>query len=53
MKPQEAIHILMLCPSYWRIPLPARKKLVREYCQAVDPATAPNKVFRKKRGRVR
>lgn len=31
MKAQEAIHILMLSPCYWRLRLPDRKELVREF----------------------
>jgi hypothetical protein len=31
MKTQEAIRILMLSPCYWRLKLPDRKELVREF----------------------
>jgi hypothetical protein len=33
MSPREAIRILMLSPIYFRLRLPQRWKLVREYCQ--------------------
>lgn len=31
MKTQEAISILMLSPGYWRMRLPERKELIREF----------------------
>ncbi len=31
MKTQEAIGILMLSPGYWRMRLPERKELIREF----------------------
>jgi hypothetical protein len=34
MSAREAIRILMLSPIYWRLDMPARKVLVREYCEA-------------------
>ena len=36
MTPQQAIHILMLSPCYWRLNLSARKQLVREYCASYE-----------------
>jgi len=32
MSPREAIRILMLSPIYFRLSLPQRWQLVREYC---------------------
>ena len=32
MTPKQAIRILMLSPCYWRLDLPARKRLVHDYC---------------------
>ncbi len=31
MKTQEAISILMLSPCYWRMKLPERRELIREF----------------------
>ncbi len=31
MKTEEAISILMLSPCYWRMKLPERKELIREF----------------------
>lgn len=31
MKPQEAISILMLSPCYWRMKIPQRLELLKEY----------------------
>jgi len=36
MTPKQAIHILMLSPCYWRLSLPARKQLIREYCASYE-----------------
>lgn len=33
MSPRQAIRILMLSPIYFRLSLPQRWQLVREYCQ--------------------
>jgi len=37
MTPKQAIHILMLSPCYWRLNVPDRRELVREYCLAFAP----------------
>lgn len=33
MSVREAIRILMLSPIYWRLDVPARRVLIREYCE--------------------
>lgn len=33
---RDAIRILMLSPMYFRLPLPERLKLVKEYCRAMN-----------------
>lgn len=40
MNPQQAIRILMLSPCYWLLKVPARKKLIQEYCAAHATASA-------------
>jgi hypothetical protein len=35
-----AVHILMQSPMYFRVPLPDRLKLVKEYCQAMNSPNA-------------
>ena len=44
MTPKQAIRILMLSPCYWRLDLPARKRLVHDYCisfKGCAASTAP------------
>jgi hypothetical protein len=44
MKTQEAMGILMLSPCYWRMRLPQRKELIREFMasySAIDLAISP------------
>jgi len=44
MKTQEAIGILMLSPGYWRMRLPERKELIREFMAsyaAIDFSLTP------------
>lgn len=36
MNLRDAIRILMLSPMYFRLPLPERLKLVKEYCQVMN-----------------
>lgn len=38
MTPKQAIRILMLSPCYWRLNLPARKRLIQDYCAAFGNA---------------
>ena len=33
MQPREAMRILMLSPVYFRLNVPRRRQLVREYCR--------------------
>lgn len=42
MTPKQAIHILMLSPCYWRLNLPARRELIREYCLAFATISPPS-----------
>jgi len=39
MSPREAIRILMLSPVYFRLSLPQRWQLVREYCRSFNNGT--------------
>lgn len=44
MKTQDAISILMLSPGYWRMRLPERKELIREFMAnyaGIDMQLAP------------
>ena len=42
MNLRDAIRILMLSPMYFRLPLPERLKLVKEYCQVMNsPSLSP------------
>jgi hypothetical protein len=40
MKTQDAIRILMLSPCYFRLPPPARKRLVQEFIASYVQAPA-------------
>ena len=40
MSPREAIRILMLSPIYFRLSLPQRWRLVREYCRTYNSGPA-------------
>ena len=44
MKLRDAVHILMLSPIYFYLPVPQRLLLVKEYCQAVN--SSPTLVVR-------
>ena len=33
---RDAVHILMQSPIYFRLPLPDRLKLVKDYCEAMN-----------------
>jgi len=36
MIPRDAVRILMLSPIYFRLTVPQRLELVREYCRAMN-----------------
>jgi hypothetical protein len=36
MTPREAIRILMLSPFYFRLEIPCRKQLVKEFCKLFE-----------------
>jgi hypothetical protein len=41
MKIRDAIHILMLSPIYFYLPVSQRLLLAKEYCQAVNSFAVP------------
>lgn len=36
MSPREAVHILIHSPIYFRLTLPQRLELVKEYCRSIN-----------------
>lgn len=40
MSVRDAIHILIQSPIYFRLTVPQRLKLVKEYCQAMNSFSA-------------
>jgi hypothetical protein len=41
MTVRDAIHILIMSPIYFRLTVPQRLQLVKEYCRSVNSCTPP------------